>query len=188
MKKPSHKTFHGRLDLERPYCASIIGAIAMSWSFFEQVLALHFATLVMGGKGGADGRTYEIALESFDASQSVSQKRDLFLIAARRRFDEPTIAMLQTHLNKIVDLAVRRNRVIHGRWRLAPEYPNALLCDRRIGQPSTEPDVYDPARLDAVLAAILKAYDEFNRFCLAELFPLMSGMRTTRIHDPPPSS
>jgi hypothetical protein len=134
---------------------------------------LHFASVVMGGKGGADGRIYNIALETFDATPSIAPKREVFLIAARRRFDEETIMELDKFLKKVTDLATRRNRVIHGRWRVAPEFPESLLCEHRIGEPSTSPDLYDPARLNAVLSAILKLYDDFNHYCLSKLFPLM---------------
>jgi hypothetical protein len=170
VKKPTSQVFHARLDVERPECAKLIGAIAMAWSFLEQVLALHFASVVMGAKGGSDGNIYQIALEAFDANTTISQRKEMFLVAARRRFDEPVVEGLAKILGKTVDLARRRNRVIHGRWRVSPEHPKSLLYERRIGEGKL-PEIYGPAQLSSILSAILKHYEEFNAFFFQELLP-----------------
>lgn len=189
MKRPSGQTFTSRLDLDRPECAALIGGIAMAWSYLEQVLALHFATVATGAKGGLDGYIYQIALESFDASKTMSNRKDLFLIAARRRFDESTVGQVDALLNTIGALAAKRNQVIHGRWRVAEEYPKALLYERRIGSSSTNPVVYDVARLNALLSAIVGVVDQLNLLFFNTLLPALgNSIPVNPIFNPPPKT
>ncbi len=163
--------------MERPECAKLIGAIAMTWSYIEQVLALHYSTLVMGAKGGTDAYIYQIALETFDAGTSISHKKELFLIAARRRFDKGTVERIDTVLSKIVSLATKRNAVIHGRWRVSPDYPDALLHERRIGLSSKSVDIYDQPRLISILSAMLKAQGQLDSLFFSVLLPLLGNSR-----------
>jgi len=149
----------------------------MAWSALEQSLALHFATITMGGKGGADGNTFYIALESFDAVLTTRNKRQIFLTACRRRFEEPLIKQIDKLLEKVERVAARRNRVIHGRWRVSPDYPEALVYEKHIG--SGELELYDVPGLQAIHAAIANMQTEVGHFFISAVMPQLG--KTSRM-------
>lgn len=159
----------------RPECAILIASIVTEWSNAEGFLSFAFGILVFkdqepdpapDGKHSIGERIVKHALE---LATTFNQKRNVFLTATKLRFGQAVFLRMKPHLNRLSDLAEKRNFVAHGRWSIDQALPRDLVWNRSIVD--EEPMLYTPETLREIFDEIAKATRDFQVAFLSELSP-----------------
>lgn len=139
MSKPFHgeskaiENIAARIDLTAP-----IGVVVSEWSLLEFLLANCFQTLVFGGDDTYDV-SKTIVFETFESLVTLGVKKAFLLQAAERRLDEKMLKKLDGIMTTVEGLQKRRNKIIHGYWRLPKDntiegfvWSNSLFGDKEL--------------------------------------------------------
>jgi len=170
---------HARCVEERPECAELIGSIAAEWSNLELIFAHYFAFFLFGFRDEQvqknDGGE-RIAVDVVESTPSFQAKRTLLLNVAYARFgeDDAGCKKLKHELERLDSLHRQRNNVIHGRWSLCDDLPNALVWRGRIS--SHKFLVYEPSDFQELLEKIMKAEEAVNVHLRTEFNPRLKTL------------
>lgn len=171
---------------ERAECAKLIGSIAAEWSNLETIFANYFALFLFGFRDEEIQKEHggeRIALDVIENTPSFQAKRTLLLNAAFARFGEDDAACkkLQKELGRLDSVHRQRNNVVHGRWALSDDLPDALIWRGRIS--SHDFLIYEPGDFQELLEKIMKAQEIINVHLRVEFHPKLKVLpRPARWH------
>jgi hypothetical protein len=141
---------------DRPKIAAQLGDICGQWSHLEGKLAALFAILLKHDALVTD--------EVFEFIREANQKRIVLENLAKHkvRSSRDRKALLGV-LADIQQLAVERNKYVHGRWLVDDLYPDQLIWVRRVGPNwSTEAELVDEQRLADVANKIAQLRNKID--------------------------
>ena|SRR5579863_3300484 len=165
-----------KMALQRPECAKLLGAIVVEMSLLEASLAIAYADIATWPNVKPEGTLEQyIAIESFEAIASLSQKRAILINALRRRgIDKAVVDDYSGLLHQIQDLYSKRSKSAHGRWVVADTLPNSLIHIRNAARYS-EAEVYDLADFEEILDEISTVGSRVQRFFFDVIRPSLAA-------------
>jgi hypothetical protein len=143
----------------------------MAWSSLEGSLTKQYA-LITQGITNSSGAANSISFATFELVENVRVKREILLKAASYRFEADLVAQYAARLTKVEKAYALRNRVAHASWFLSPDYPDCIICAKRITD-IAEARAYNPRMLNDLRNAIDKAHGGIEEFFNSRFVPLL---------------
>lgn len=119
---------------DRPDHAIGIALVASEWAALEEELILLFTYALMPVGPWADGTWSRapgpaaVAFRAWEAMDSLRPRLDFISRVGRTRLPDDLLKEFTSEVAKeIRSRAGERNRVVHGRWNVSPEYPEDLI-------------------------------------------------------------
>lgn len=168
-------TFSPNAMLKRERCAALIGAICVEWSRMEAELAWYYQDLVFAKRTLGDAGE-SIAAETFESIISLGGKRKVLLIAMKRRLGDKYEKRLSNLFHPVQNLYTERNEIVHGRWSLCDDFPEALIWTRYSPYAThgiDKPMIYEPDYFTDFLFRLTKRIETLREFFQVEVAPLL---------------
>lgn len=163
-----------RVILERPRCASLLGAILAEWNNLEVEMAYEYSAYLFGPSlGGLITNSATVAIASFERINSFQQKIGILRgSASLRGIADDKMPEYRIALQNCQEKYSSRNALAHGRWAISDDYPEAIISIRDIRNKSqawvySETELHDMLEDVAALDAYL--FDAFR----AEIAPFL---------------
>lgn len=131
--KSGISVMHGsRMILERPGLAALLGGIAAEWALLEGSVMNLYAFLMgvyLPHMPGFEPPLHPVALQVFDTLETLRLRLNLLRKLSNWVLkNEGLLSELNdTVMSSIERAAKLRNTMLHAKWGIAPEYPDALI-------------------------------------------------------------
>jgi hypothetical protein len=144
--------YYPGLIKDRPKHAVGIALVASEWAALEaQLIAIFtFSLFAFSERGGHEATN--IAAAAWDAMESLKGRLDFIETVAKGKIPEDLFKQFIEDVKpEVRRRAAERNRVVHGHWNIAKEYPDDLILMSDRGEP---PMRYSLKDFDEIAARI----------------------------------
>lgn len=150
---------HGpRMILQRPGLAALLGDIAAEWALLEgRVMNLYgyLMGVYLPRMPGFEPPVHPVALQVFDTLETLRLRNNLLQKLGDwvLKNDALVRELKGTMVSSIKDAAKLRNTMLHAKWGIAPEYPDALILLPTFGRQMASKEADFQEAIDRIVEA-----------------------------------